>query len=445
MPEALFFIDWDNHIGSFLKYKYPSNSDLDLNVILQFLISMQSIASSEVLQIQDNQNLFLIYGIPGKKNINESFNYTFLALKLKPYENIYLDYYKIELTTLGFDLLNAPNNEKKLKFEILVDKLFKNKQYKIVFLGLPNSGKTSTQKFFFQKVNYREILNKTIIPTQGFETEKINYLDLEINLFDTSGQELDLWLHQNKYILTDANLIVFFFSVDDWKIQKDVIKNYVSHLISLKTNSDLNISKIIIFCHKIDLILHTDKNSYTDFKSNVLNELKDTNIPIFFTTIENGGNEELFSAFQLIINEYSELFSRLIEILQPLIEKFELIPLYLLDNYNRLLINFQYIRTFATNKQNEIYIPSIEDLYLIFPNISTKSVEIYNTAFCNPRIMIYLYENKESKNNFYENLIIIDLRPIISFLGFIVFKLKSEISLAKIMDEYKYIIEKFKL
>ncbi|MHA1341017.1 MAG: ADP-ribosylation factor-like protein [Promethearchaeota archaeon] len=498
MPEGLFFIDWDNQIGPVLKYSYPSELKIDNSKILQFLITLQSISASNIIQIQDEGQLYLIFGIPLKDKTTKEFNYSFLALKLKIDEKAYLDYYKLELSSLGLDLLNSSHQEKELKFKLLVEKLFQERKYKIVFMGLPNSGKTSTRHFFFKKMNHNEILNTSFMPTQGFENEEYFYLDISINLFDTSGQELNLWLDSNKYVLYDTDILIFFFSVEDWFNQKELVKKYLSAIRKINENEDIgkNISKIMVFCHKIDLLeKRQNRNNginksidINKFKADIEKEINWPGLPIFFTSIKDGGNEELFLAFQFIISSYSRFFLKLINVLEPFIKNLELIPLFLLDEYNRLLINFQKFQIpkfkhpindqkgvndekFQNNNNNSSdstneYILSLDNLYKLLPNFmidrSSLNISKKKPPYI-PGILIYSYnlkdfeenielkginqkhEDKKQNHHYYLNtLLIIDFREIANSIGYLVFKAPDNLNLTKIIEEYRMLLSKYK-
>lgn len=61
---------------------------------------------------------------------------------------------------------------------------------KILLLGRAGVGKSSLKKIIFEGRNPDELLIHSLAPTRGIETSAYSWLDLELSVFDTSGQEL---------------------------------------------------------------------------------------------------------------------------------------------------------------------------------------------------------------------------------------------------------------
>jgi signal recognition particle receptor subunit beta len=197
-------------------------------------------------------------------------------------------------------------------------------------MGFPESGKTSTQRFIFQKIREEELLNHSIQPTVGVEISTHKLMDMDISFFDTSGQELNRWFESDLDVLDDSELIVFFFSTQDWQQQQQNVQVFLQKLKQISDHSTKKPLDILIFCHKIDLIPEQQLLPFTQNVQAFVNPLK---IPLFFTTLLNDGNEDLIMGVQKIIERYSVAIQYLQKFLKTIIQKVKIQPLLLLDDY----------------------------------------------------------------------------------------------------------------
>ncbi len=53
---------------------------------------------------------------------------------------------------------------------------------------------------------------------------------MNISLFDTSGQELDQWFDNEDLVLLGSDLIIMFFSVEDWNNNSERVLSYIIKL-----------------------------------------------------------------------------------------------------------------------------------------------------------------------------------------------------------------------
>lgn len=76
-------------------------------------------------------------------------------------------------------------------FTKLFDRLFGNKEMRVVMLGLDAAGKTT----ILYKLHIGEVL--TTVPTIGFNVEKVQYKNVVFTVWDVGGQEKlrPLWRH----------------------------------------------------------------------------------------------------------------------------------------------------------------------------------------------------------------------------------------------------------
>jgi len=92
-------------------------------------------------------------------------------------------------------------------FTKLFDKLFGNKEMRVVMLGLDAAGKTT----ILYKLHIGEVL--TTVPTIGFNVEKVQYKNVVFTVWDVGGQEKlrPLWRHYfNNTVRTEATSLIWW-------------------------------------------------------------------------------------------------------------------------------------------------------------------------------------------------------------------------------------------
>ncbi len=337
MPKGIFLVAWDNSIGPVIEATFPSEITMERDRMLHYLMAIQTLGTSPIIQVQDETEAVLIYGIhTSKGEAGAAYNYNFIVLVLNEDEGENAGQFKLLLNDEGEKIINTPRSDRKKKFLSFARLLVQPPAHKIVFIGFPNSGKTSTKKFFFEKMQEEQLLNTTIEPTLGFETSYYHLMDLNVALFDTAGQELDRWYDESEPVLEGSDLIVFFFSVEDWKENPQKVNLYFQRLVQLKKKKEDIGKNLIAFCHKFDLI----KENQPEFKKQVIEFLQSTKIPVFFTSLVNGGNDELNAGMQLLLMSFSTLIIDFNNLVIPLLKRFKLDPLFIIDSNDRILASY---------------------------------------------------------------------------------------------------------
>jgi small GTP-binding protein len=139
---------------------------------------------------------------------------------------------------MGISLSNAWN------------KLFGNKEYRILMIGLDNAGKTT----ILYKLKLGEFL--TTIPTIGFNVETVEYKKISFTIFDIGGQDRIRALWKHYYYNTDAIIFVIDSSDPDRLDNKEnkETTNTVDHELSLMLQSDELKNAVFLFlANKQDL------------------------------------------------------------------------------------------------------------------------------------------------------------------------------------------------
>ena len=137
---------------------------------------------------------------------------------------------------------NAPSAQTVFKsFKQAFDKLFGNKEMRVVMLGLDAAGKTT----ILYKLHISEVLST--VPTLGFNVEKVQYKNVVFTVWDVGGQEKlrPLWRH---YFNNTDGLI---FVVDC--LDRDRVQRAKEEFYSIINDAFMKNSAILIFANKQDL------------------------------------------------------------------------------------------------------------------------------------------------------------------------------------------------
>ncbi|KAF0972386.1 hypothetical protein FDP41_009289 [Naegleria fowleri] len=123
----------------------------------------------------------------------------------------------------------------------MIKDLFKNKEARILMLGLDAAGKTS----ILYKIQLDE--NVTTIPTIGFNAEQISYKKITFTVYDLGGQDKIRSLWRYYYEKTDA--IIYVLDSND----TDRFDEAGQTLKQVMENSLLEHAKLLVFANKQDL------------------------------------------------------------------------------------------------------------------------------------------------------------------------------------------------
>ena len=337
MPKGIFLIGWDNTMGSKIEVKFPQNCQIQNNKITQYLVTLQTFGKSSNIQIKDDNDIVLIYGYPVRSG---TANYDFIIVILDNLEESDIPKIKSKLNLEGEKILKTPKPKRATVFLDFAKNLIKQEQKKIVFMGYPNSGKTSTKYFFFEQIQREKLLETTFTPTKGIESDSYSLIDSNVVLFDTSGQEIERWYNIDETPLIGSDLTIFFITAMDWKRNPKKVKEDLNKLIQLTQKYDEIKHDLVLFCHKFDEI--TD--DIEEFKISLIDFTQTLGISVFFTSIKDSGNFDIFIGYQLMLRKFSPLFTFINNFLNPLMSKYQQSGnlLFLLDSDFTLISDFTY-------------------------------------------------------------------------------------------------------
>ncbi len=164
---------------------------------------------------------------------------------------------KIEISEEVLDYIQKHKNEDESESEFLM-RLFKSAENdisrKILFIGPPEAGKSSIRLVFFDDKKPKSLLDDPIEPTRGIENYMYNWLDVKTGIADSSGQEINRWLNQDREMaFNETDSIIFVFDVSQFAESYQEICEKIAKALQRKTKLAPRAS-FSIFLHKIDLL-----------------------------------------------------------------------------------------------------------------------------------------------------------------------------------------------
>ena len=127
----------------------------------------------------------------------------------------------------------------------------KENKKKITLVGPPNSGKTTIVKVFFEMVNPNNLLQDSLDPSKGLNSNMFSLFDVKLGIFDLAGQENENWFTKDSEIFRESDLIICIFDITS---PLDSIIGFLINIFRLKKKLNLLSCKIITLLHKRDLV-----------------------------------------------------------------------------------------------------------------------------------------------------------------------------------------------
>jgi GTPase SAR1 family protein len=240
---------------------------------------------------------------------------------------------------------------------------------KLVLIGKSEVGKTSIKKVVFELKNPDDLIIYPLEPTRGIDTSKYSWINVDINIFDTSGQELPFLLEDKEEQIRafeSASIIIYVLDYPLYTSNKEAFITDVEDIHKILHKYDINAEEILFF-HKIDLISHKRKKLFEIMKDNIYKSISlEKKIPIFFTSIKPKYLYTVFNAFSEVFIKFSKELSELRNIIKKIIEKFERIICIITDDQNNVII-----QTMTEDIKPEL----IRNIYRDIPSL-TKDFEI---------------------------------------------------------------------
>lgn len=360
---ALF--SWDQKEGSILDAKYPESFNLTSELINQIYMTHsydRNFNKEELIETNYNEQIILSYC--DKRNVSTR-GYEIIVLITHEKERYRTYKLKAQLSELGKELFKLHGNERNDFFLKNIKFFFeRTTQKKILILGRAGTGKSTLKKIVFEGANPKDLLYNPLEPTRGISPSIHSWLDLNLGVFDSSGQELaSLLIDEDELSMAfdNTNIVIYVVDYSRWASSSEEITDEIKEIqdIAKRKTSE---AKLIVFFHKIDLINQELRETQTNQIEMKIH--KSVNIPIYFTSIYPNLIYNTYFAFYEILSSFSE-------------ENFAL--KMILDN---ALEEKKQIMCFLTNRNNTIIAQSMsKDFNTKLINYSHKLIGQLNLTF----------------------------------------------------------------
>ena len=237
---------------------------------------------------------------------------------------------------------------------------------KILLLGRAGVGKSTLKEMIFEGKNPDELLIHSLAPTRGIETSIYSWLDLELSVFDTSGQELKSLLKDESEQLNafgGVDIVIYILDYQIWHSDSQDISDEIKEINKIIRKINKQTQLILIF-HKIDLIPKIIQNNLKILTYQIQSIV---NLPIkhsiYFTSIDQDYIYSVHNAFSEIMSRFSEKNFSLKKSLDNTISKFSECICYVTDYNNSVIVQ---------SKSDDFNINLIYESYRIFYYLSRE-------------------------------------------------------------------------
>ncbi len=269
---------------------------------------------------------------------------------------------------------------------------------RVALVGKPEVGKTTIKKVIFEGEDPNELVLFPLEATIGIKYSVHEFMDMKISLLDTPGQSLPILLQdKEKQIASFENTgaIIYIFDYPTWITDSQDIIDDIKTLYNINKKHNFE-SKIVLFFHKVDLLIDKKIGSKLDLIGKQINKQLDLpeDFPIYFTSLHPNLIYTIYNAISDIFSNFSKDTLKLKEIIKNIIK-----------NSSKTIC-------FVSNKEDNLIIQSASPdfdtttLYYLYEKIyhSSKTTEhpISNSKFINAGSKL-LYMLREDISNFHPN------------------------------------------
>ena len=234
---------------------------------------------------------------------------------------------------------------------------------KITVVGRANVGKTSITKLIFEGLQPKDLMINPLSPTRGIVSDLYKWLDLELAIFDTSGQELpNLLIDKEEQLkaFENADAVIYIFDYPNWATEAQKVIEEIKKLFKIIKNINPDALFYLIF-HKVDLINQKQSNNFQLMKIEVKKRIGlPENVELSFTSIYPELYFSTFNAFSRILSNFSKESTKLKNLLDDVINKSPSVVCFLTDQ-NDKIISQSISDDITTQIINNLY-PIIDDL-----------------------------------------------------------------------------------
>jgi len=249
---------------------------------------------------------------------------------------------------------------------------------KIVLIGRSGVGKTSIKKAIFEGVLPDNLILFPLEPTHGINTSIYSWLDLELGVFDTAGQELTYLLEhedEHKNLFSNSDVFIYIFDYLLWVDQPEELLEEILKIFNI-INQNGNMGKLILFFHKIDQINQKIKGKFRLISDEIKNRLAlPIEFKIFFTSLHPNQIYRTYNAFFEVLSDLSPETANIKNIIDTVIEKHSKTIFFVTNQFNNIIVQAM-TKDFDTN-----LISYLHERIAHMDHTTEELNEIYNNVF----------------------------------------------------------------
>ena len=265
----------------------------------------------------------------------------------------------------------------------------------------------------FEGEDPNELILSPLAATISLKFSIYDYMDTKVSLLDTPGQSLNLLLKdEQKQVITfgDSKAIIYIFDYPSWIKNSQDILDDVRSIYEINKKHEFG-AKIILFLHKIDLVLSKKIGSMLSFiRKQIINQLSlPIEIPIYFTSLHPNLIYTTYNAISNTISDFSEVTLGLKEIIRVLIKDISKASLFISNQEGNLIIQentsdfdnnmlyYLYEKIYQLHKSSEINSAS-NGIINLGPKIFTIVIDDASRFHSNFKNFIFFSEELEESD-----------------------------------------------
>ncbi|MFX1366432.1 MAG: GTPase [Promethearchaeota archaeon] len=287
---------------------------------------------------------------------------------------------------------------------------------KITFIGMPEVGKTTIKKVIFDGEDPNKLILFPLEASLRIDYSVHEFMGSKIVLIDTPGQTLSDLLENDekqKRAFENANAIIYIFDYPTYIKNSEAIINDIRNLYNVNRKHEFG-AKIILFLHKVDLILAKKIGFKLAIVQKQINKLLSLpeDLPIHFTSLHPNLIYTVYNALSDTIGIFSDEISSLKNILKNFMKELSktiilvsnkednLIIQILSDDFDTSLLFSIYENIYRSRKspddilaKSSLIMLDSNILHVVKSNISTLNINFKNMIIISETLKINELEN----------------------------------------------------
>lgn len=297
---------FDTQKGADIVYQYPETYSLEDGVVNKIFLghsfSEQDTEKKELIELRLDKEIFWSYCDHGR--IQEH-GYEILVLGLKEQDLPFAQRLRPRFVNFAHLVFKHELDERLAYMNANIDLFFEQSlEQKVLLLGRAGTGKSSIKQVIFEGKNPYKLLFSPLEPTLDLEPSSYAWLDLNLGIFDSSGQEIDSLLSTGSmqdFAFEQVALIIYMADVMAWLSDPSQILDDIEKISRIIGEREV-LSKLVVFLNKVDLVNRDQRDTTI---SEIEGQIKDVaDVIVFFTSIHP-------DLIYLTYNAFSELLGML--------------------------------------------------------------------------------------------------------------------------------------